>query len=258
MDFMFKHCPYDTHSKMYPGGLEKAVKGKTVFGLIQNIILTLGLLLLVSLSYVMFSGEISLKHLGFVPLVFGMLQGLSFFLLEISGFKQLKHMRQLNQLSERTAELSPRNVFNFITPLQLLLTISANLLCIYLTLRFNEYQLTADIIVIIGSLCLSNLMFIVVGYSMVHGKKLDPYQSAKDRHNNIQASLHAFISVSILISLYLTINEAVNHYSLDKWEPVFNSMYWILIMSLGLGATLKHLDIKEINFDVYKGTPAVK
>ncbi|MCF2949760.1 hypothetical protein L0668_16700 [Paraglaciecola aquimarina] len=252
MDYVFEHCPVESYGKMYPKGFESALKGKFTFSLVSNVILVLGLIVFVAASIFIFKGGAKLENFNFLPLAYGMLQGVPFFILELSGFKQFKQMREANHASKRTAELNPRSLFTFITPLKLASAVSACALCIYLILMFNDFIFNATVITLFVSLTLCNSLFLGLGYKIIHGKKLDPHQSAKDRHIATEVALGSFISVSIMVSIFFIFNQSVREYSLDIWEPMFNSIYWVLVMLLSTGQVLLRVKLHDIDFDVYK------
>ncbi|WP_158966074.1 hypothetical protein [Paraglaciecola sp. L3A3] len=258
MAYIFEHYPHSTHAKLYPKGYETALKGKIVFGLINGAILLLGLGIMVVISMVLFTGDKTLDQFNMVPMMYGLVQAIPFFILELSAFKQFKLMRNLNTDSKRSAELNPRGLFSFISPMQLFAAVAMFIICSYLILSFNNFVFDFDIAILFGSMVLANLLFIVLGYILVRGKRLDPHQSAKDRHTATQAALRSYISVSILISIFFIFNRSVDTYLLELWEPIFNTLYWLLVVLLSTGTMLKHVDLHDINFDVYKTSNPVK
>ena len=52
-----------------------------------------------------------------LPLMYGMLQFTPMIFLELLGAKQLKLMRKTDNRTNRKAELQPRRLFNYISPL---------------------------------------------------------------------------------------------------------------------------------------------
>ncbi|MDU0355442.1 hypothetical protein RS130_17370 [Paraglaciecola aquimarina] len=252
MSYVFEQCPYATHKKMYPKGYENALKVKFTFSLVSHVVLLIGLVIYVALGILIFTERANLEKFNFVPLAYGIAQGIPFFLIEVSGFKQFKQMRALNQSNKRTADLNPRSLFSFISPLQLALAVFACVLCVLLILVFNDFVFNSKVITLFISLLLCNTLFFVLGYKLIHGKKLDPHQSAKDRHIATKTALSSFISVSILVSVFFIFNQSVDAYSLDIWEPLFNSLYWLLVMLLSTGQVLLNVNLQEVDFDVYK------
>lgn len=151
-------------------------------------------------------GNIQLKNVIFLPFAYGFLQAIPFLLLEVSAIKQFKLMRHINAESKRHADLSPRNVFNYLSPVRLFTTIIMFFVCIYVMLALNDFNVSSDISILIGSMLLCNGLFVGLGYVLLHGKKLDPHQSAKDRHTMTSNVFRSYTSVSILVSVFFIIN----------------------------------------------------
>jgi hypothetical protein len=252
MDYIFKNYPIETYSKLYPDGYEKALKGKIVFSLISNAIFALGVLLIAALLIFVFKGEASLHKFGFVPLAFGMFQAIPLFMLELSGLKAFKKMRILNTDTKRSAELNPRGLFNFVSPFRLALTILLFFTCIFIVLKLNGFNMGEEQAILIGSMCLANSLFIALGYRLIHGKKMDPHQSTEDRYKTTSVVILSYTSISMLISVFFVFSISSNVLSLEMWEPIFNSLYWLGVMYLSTGSALKYVNVEDINYEVYK------
>ena len=254
IDYVFEHCPADKYAKLYPKGYEKTLEGKILFKLINIIILMIGFVIFVSAVIANQKGNIELKDMDFYPLAYGMLQVLPFLMLELSAFKQFKLMRNLNNHSKRQAELSPRNLFNYISPLRLFSTAIIFSACIFTMFSLNDFKMSEDIAVLIGSMLLCNGLFVGLGYVLLNGKKLDPHQSAADRHKMITAAFHSYTAASMLVSIFFIINRFVSHYYLSDWEPLLNSLYWQSMVLLSTGAMLKVTKLEDVNYEVYRTT----
>jgi hypothetical protein len=252
MDYIFEHCPADKYAKLYPKGYEKTLEGKILYKLLNIIILIIGLIVFVTFVIANQQGNIELKDMDFLPFAYGFLQALPFFILEVSALKQLKLMRNLNDQTKRQAELSPRSLFKYVSLRRIFTAVSMFFVCTFVMFSFNDFTISSDIAVLLGAMILCNGLFIGLGYVLLHGKKLDPHQSPKDRHIMTTAVFRSYTSVSILVSIFFIINRCVNHYSLDSWEPLFNSLYWQGVVLLSTGAMLKFTKLEEVNYDVYK------
>ena len=252
MDYIFEHCPADKYAKLYPKGYEKTLEGKILYKLLNIIILIIGLIVFVTLIIANHLGNIELKDIDFLPFAFGMLQALPFLILEISALKQFKLMRNLNDQTKRQAELSPRSLFNYVSPVRFLTAVIMFFACSIVMFSFNDFKISNEIGILVGSMVLCNGLFIGLGYTLLRGKKLDPHQSPEDRHKATTAVFRSYTSISILVSIFFIINRCVDYYSLDIWEPLLNSLYWQSVVLLSTGAMLKFTNLEEVNYDVYK------
>jgi hypothetical protein len=254
MNYVFKHCPFETHEKLYPKGYEKAIEGKVTFKLLNVVTTVIGVLLLIALVIITLNGNMQLSKINFVPMVYGMLQAIPFFVMEVSALKQFKLMRNRNSDTKRQAELNPRSMFNYVSPIRFFAAMLMFFVCITIISSFNDFELSASIVVLLVSMFLCNGLFVGLGYVLLHGKKLDPHQSPKDRHIMTTAAFHSYTSISILVSVFFILNRSVDHYALDDWEPLFNSLYWQSLILLSTGSALRLTHLEKINYDVYKTT----
>jgi hypothetical protein len=254
MIYVFKHCPFETHEKLYPKGYEKAIEGEVTFKLLNVVTTVIGVLLLIALVIITLNGNMQLSKINFVPMVYGMLQAIPFFVMEVSALKQFKLMRNRNSDTKRQAELNPRSMFNYVSPIRFFAAMLMFFVCITVIFSFNDFELSASIVVLLVSMFLCNGLFVGLGYVLLHGKKLDPHQSPKDRHIMTTAAFHSYTSISILVSVFFILNRSVDHYALDDWEPLFNSLYWQSLILLSTGSALRLTHLEKINYDVYKTT----
>jgi hypothetical protein len=252
MDYIFEHCPADKYAKLYPYGYKKTLEGKVLYKLLNIIILIIGIVLFVAFIIANQQGSIELEDVNFLPLTYGMLQALPFLILEVSALKQFKLMRNLNDPTKRQAELSPRSVFNYVSSILFFSAVIMFFVCTFVMFSLNDFKISTEIAVLFGSMLLCNSLFVGLGSVLLKGKKLDPHQSPEDRHKMITTAFRSYISVSILVSVYFIINRCVDHYSLDSWEPLFNSLYWQSVVLLTTGALLKLTKLEDVNYGVYK------
>ena len=256
MDYVLKNCPFETHEKLYPKGYEKTIEGKVTFKVLNFVTMAMGVLLLIAFFIATFNDSMQLSKINFVPMAYGMVQAIPFFLLEVSALKQLKLMRSRNSETKRQADLNPRSLFNYVSPVRFFAAVIMFFVCSYIIFSFNDFEISASIAVLLGSMLLCNGLFVGLGYVLLHGKKLDPHQSPEDRRISTTAVFHSYTSVSILVSVFFILNRSVEHYVLHDWEPLFNSLYWQVLMLLSTGAALKRTNLETVNYDVYKTTPS--
>ena len=83
-------------------------------------------------------------------------------------------------------------------------------------------------------------------------QKLDPYQDSPDRIKAIGSTVKSLVIMSIFVSLFLIFREGTDDMELDKYKPLFMSIYLISIISVSIGSRLNSLKLEDNNFDVYK------
>jgi len=257
VDGVLKNFPPEIYPKLYPVPVEKVIASKTSYKLLNNIIIVIGLVLLTIHLYISADYVGNEKVAEGLPLMFGMVQFIPFILLEVSGCRQLKLMRKANKSTSRTADLTPRHLFNYVSPLSVVLAVVLLLAFVGFDLYINNFIITSDLIIKVLTLCLVHALFIGLAIWHLTGKRLDPHQSTEDRSNQTEFSLQSMVSVSIFLSIFLMANSAVDVYQLYSLEIIINTIYFQVIAFYGIGGMLKKIHIDKINFDVYKADKSV-
>ncbi|WP_340679654.1 hypothetical protein, partial [Paraglaciecola sp.] len=191
-------------------------------------------------------------QLAFVPMLLGLIQAIPYVLLELFNFKQLKVMRVLNTQSKRQADLAPRSLFSFVSPVKVFSALVLFVTCVVSLLYFENFTLSNELMILLGSLLLSNGLFVFVTVNLLYGKKMDPHQSAGDRVKVIRTNLNSFVYTSILISVFFILNKSVDAFNWQHIEIIFNSLYWQLVISFSVGSLPRGTRLSEINFEVYR------
>ncbi len=185
---------------------------------------------------------------------FFFLQMVPHILMELSTWRWYKLMREAALPTTRTADLKPRHLFDFISPLYVALAVL--LYVLWLVFYVYEHRQTTpwewnQYVTIVGITAI-NLLFAYTIFRFIRGQKFDPYQATQDRQKQIGGVIKVHVYSSIFMSLFLIIMDLVNVYHLDRFEPVFLGAYLQLMTVFGLGTMLRSLNIKDIDFDVYK------
>lgn len=192
------------------------------------------------------------EHILFV-LAFAILQMTPYFYLEIATWRWHALVRATAHQSKRSAELRPRKLFDFASPVSVGIAVALLLgwFLFYVTIhndgtpwRWNQY--VTMLVIPIHLLCAYNV------FKTIKGKNLNPHQATQDRLRNIQAIVQVNIFASIGMSTFMIIMELVNIYRLDMYEPLFLSGYIQFMVIFGIGQLLRTYQIKSIDFDVYK------
>lgn len=252
MKQVMEKYPPATHPKLYPQSAAQQQSANNKFIWVSRVILSLGLILAALLFYALEQNITSTAKMALVPLVFGLVQAIPYLMIEIISSRHLKLMRQLNTKVTRQAELAPRQLFSFIEPYKVFSAVALFLLCIGSVAYFEQFKLTADLLVLLVTMLLSNGLFVVLTLKLLYGKKLDPYQSNADRSKIITASVNSFVFTSVLISVYLGLNRSVDVFGLQDIEIIFNSLYWQLVALMSTGSMLRNNAVDDLNFEVYR------
>lgn len=127
----------------------------------------------------------------------------------------------------------------------------------FISLYVEGFSLSSDALIVICALTLSNVTSIAVTIFNLSGTRLDPHQSTHDRNKQIAFTTKSLAHVSIYVSLFLIAHLTIKHFSIPYLEIMINSIYFQLVIFLGIGAMLKKIKVEELNFDVYKRDAAL-
>ncbi|WP_027835240.1 hypothetical protein [Maritalea myrionectae] len=261
--YVLETCPPEQYPKLYESTFyaePEAVIRRTLtrFKLMNMAIGNLGIALLIAMAITYYSPhEIKQNgHILFV-LLFAILQMVPCFYIEFATWRWHAHVRATVQPSKRTADLRPRRLFDFISPIWVGLAggLLITWFVLYLTINNDgtPWQWNHYLTMIIFPI---QMLFAFKIYRAINGKKSDPHQSYQDQIRNIQTVVQVNIFASIGMSLFLIIMELVNLYRLDMYEPLFLSGYVQFMVIFGIGQLMRTYSIKSVDFDVYKAETA--
>jgi len=249
---VFKTYPASEYPRLYVKSIDAYRSKQRIFKLANHIILSLGIVLLIA---IVIWENMTQGHIDqIIPWIYFMIQALPLMMLEYSGFAYFKLMRKTDTRKTRRAELNPRRLFSFISPMIVgtaLILIIACLLVFYLMHGF-EFHPRNDTFIIGLTLIASNILYAGIIYWNLYGKKLNPFQATKDRMKQIEGTIKSLVFLSIAASLFLILNGIVENFHLNYLEAAMMSLYLQLIIFIGLGTVLRSLRIENIDFDVYK------
>lgn len=242
--------PQSKYPKLYPVSVEVLeIWMKRYLG-INYLILCLGLFIV---AYGAITGVEEMLGINSLAVVFSffMLQYMPMLMLEFSSFKYLRKMREANTQTKRTADLSPRKLSDYFDPKWVFITIASHfffigLIVFFIYNPFKGFGGTTNLVV----LFLTDLFFISLIAWHVYGKKRDPYQAKEDRVRVIKNIARGMFITSNLVVAFVSfslINKAYGSPELKESAMVF---YFIILAIISLRSML--VDVKKVNFDVYK------
>ncbi|MBL1214306.1 MAG: hypothetical protein HND52_13185 [Ignavibacteriae bacterium] len=253
---VLQNYPPEQYPKLYVKPIKFYNSVLRSFKIANQIILAIGIAGIIGLGYLDMSHEGSIAE--FIPLIYFMIQILPVFLMEVFGFAYFKMMRKADTRTTRKAELMPRKLTDFVSPIAVGLAIFMFFACLlfFYLLEGFQYDLRNDTFIIFLTLGFSNLFFCVIIYWNIYGKKLDPYQAGKDRVRQIEITVKSLVYMSILASMFLILTKSINVFDLDYLETALMSVYLQIVIWLGLGSMLKNIRLENLDFDVYKNEAA--
>lgn len=245
IDYVFETYPPSKYPKLYPKPIEYFKQMQRKYKKMNLAIMGIGLLLLAVLMGYARNGERNEAIMG----VYFFLQISPMMLIEIGAFKYYKLMRTIDTRTTRKAELRPRRLFDFVSPIIFGLAILIYVAFIVLMLYIRQFDFPwFGGYWNIFAITLANLFFAGVVIWHMYGKKRDPYQSYEDRTRQITLVTKQMVFMSIAATLFVALIVILASLDLRNLQPTVMSLYFQLITALGF----RTLRIDTLNFDVYK------
>ncbi|MEE8296050.1 MAG: hypothetical protein V3R64_10095 [Sphingomonadales bacterium] len=174
--------------------------------------------------------------------------------LEIKGLKIHQRMRKANIGSPRKAELNPRHLFDFISPVFVALAVLlyAGWMAHFIYNLGFDAPWRWEVYLTLAGITGMNLLFAGIAAKFMLGKKINPHQAYKDRLNNIETVVKTSVFASIAASVFLIMTDLADTYAWELYDPIMMSVYVQVILSLSLGIEIKKIKVEAIDFEVYK------
>ena len=256
MRYVMDTYPPEKYPKLYPQSVERYRIGQAVFRAANRIVIAIGFGILFLVMFVIdhstFADDGYISE--FWPALFGVIQFVPLFGLEISEFGQMKLMRKADISSTRTANLRPRRLFDHVSPQVVSLAVAAIAATIVVDLYVHDFEVSLghDTVQRAIVLLVSNAMLAGLGAWLLYGRKLNPHQSVEDRARHVRAALTSFAYCSIVMSMFFTVTAIDDVFDIDFLDAAIMSLYFQAVVTLSLGFLLRSQPLEEMNFDVYK------
>lgn len=256
MRFVIEHLPPSVYPKLYNGENSTMQSTYQRLAWFNRLMLVVGGLII---GYLLFATEQQMVE-GYLWIIFGfgMLQAMPVVLMDFACLKQYKAMRDSELNTKRKVNLNRKSIFNHTSPQLLALTGAVMLIAMIADLYFHGFDTSLGIDLYEGSLILiaAHVFFAWVVRWRVYGKKLNPYQDAKDEAKEIDTVVMSALTTSMSLSVFMATMSGINAFELDQFEPVIMSLYLQAIFGMTMLYGLRHQNITKQNFDVYKADPA--
>ena len=258
--YLIDTYPATTYPHLYPKdlaavGADGMHRKLTRFLAICYAIAGLGVALLIVL---LFNGYRMADKGGdeiFVLLAF-LVQSLPIMLIMFRESRQAPLLRKAFKARTRQADLRPRRLFDFVSPLLVgsAVILFGLWLYVYLGSRDITRQPLPEIIATVGGMSLMNILFAIGISRVLSGNKLNPFMASADKRKYAGIICRSLLMVSCIASLFLMMTQAADTYALEIVDPVITSLYMQLCTWLGLGLSMDGLKIEDMDFEAYRDT----
>lgn len=256
MRYIFEHFPPEQYPCLYPGNSATLSHQANRFEFVNRAIFCSGLLLLAGCVYWDINNQGYISEM--IPVVFLMWQMTPIMLLEYREKEYFSQMRKADLRTKRSSGLVPRRLFDFVSPLLILIALGAVILAIVVDIAVNQHIETFALGLGKGTLMrtiliiVCNIVFAVIIYYNLHGKRHDPHQDEKDRLVVMETTIKSLVQVSIAMSIFFAIREGTDDMGVDYLQASMMSLYCVIVAFMSIGSKISNIKIEQLNFDVYK------
>ena len=153
-----------------------------------------------------------------------------------------EHKRSLPE-GKRKAILQRRGLFDFVSPFIVFLAVLAYFLFAGFVIYIQQHPFLGFAgLVNIGALTLVYAVNAFCVYTMLYGKKSNPFETHAGRVHTIGRVVKSSVYSCIVIVVYLSLNFSLRLLDLKSWEPFALSVFFVicsLLASMGFTAPLR-------------------
>lgn len=250
--------PPAEYPKLYPGsfGHDSAanfIGGFTSYKILNGLAFIIGLALL---GWAIFTGYTPKETGGeeTIVMLYAMIQAIPNIRAEIAAHEQLKAMRNLDKSSKRVADLSPRKLFDFVSPIAVLLaaTLFISWLVVFIMNEGPIAEWKSNVYISLSLLSVVHIGYAIATKRAIHGKKLDPYQATKDQLKAIETKVKMYVYSLIFVNLFLLVNTAIEISGREVFDPIAMTIYFQLLVACVMELLFRVQKIELTDFEVYR------
>lgn len=245
MTHVLDNYPPSTHPRLYPRPVEHYERKRSTYRILNYMTLAIGFVVFAALT----TADFDRKTYANAVFFYFLLQLAPLLWIEYSLRVELKLMRELNTRSVRSAELSPRRLFDVMSPMLLwsIVFVYLGFWVFVAWFRQFDYPWFGGYLNNLIITAMNVFFASILGWQM-YGKKLNPHQTEEDRmrHTRRLALLLGFISIAATLYAVMTILLSASEYR--EFQPFARSLYFQVIAFMSF--QVYRLDNSD--FDVYR------
>ena len=242
-----KH-PQKQYPKLYPVSRDAIDMGINIFKNINRVVLLIGIYIVVYGAYSQSEEMLNIDSSA-ILIGFFLLQYVPYLIMEFSGFKLLKLMRQANKQSIRKADLQPRKMLSYFSPFYLILLVISNLSFIGIVEYFvrHPFEHFGGYHNLLGLVFIDVFMFSILAWN-IYSKNKNPHLSNKDHRMQLEKIAKIMVLTIVMVTIF-TISELIMSATGTRGHiDVLMSVYFLLLAFVGMSA----YRLDNFNFEVYR------
>lgn len=243
--------PPSTHNKLYPMPIELINSYARRFWQLNVAVVIIGLSILLEKIY-SGSDEMLNWDTQSVITIYWLLQFLPYAFAGFITQQYLALMRAKNTDSKRRADMQPRKLSNFVSPIMLGCAVLLYLIFIAMVIYFVQHPF--DGFAGYWNILFVTLMNACLGFSifnMLYRKKSNPHEEKNDSNFRAKITINFLVLISIGGTLFIGSAFVLSAFDLRHITDIVHSFYFQLIVLFNLNS----YRLDKINFSVYQSSP---
>ena len=249
---IIKNYPKSQYPKLYPNGIDESSieKRKMALKYCANCGLAFGLFTIAYSAWNQFPDLLNWDDQA-VSMLLYVLQILPLILFSVIAPLCIRIKKTHTKSSIRKAQLVPRNLFTFVQPFLVAVTLLA--LVTYFTLLSiiaqDPFPGFAGILPNTLGVLAINAAFAGYVFRLIYGKSGRSNLSADDQFRRTSLNTRLMFLGSLAVSLFLSLSLCLSWFDLKIWGPIFQSAFFIFMLLLITNNTERASDI---DYSVYQ------
>ena len=245
MTHVLDNYPPSTHPRLYPRPLEHYEGKRSAYQILNYMIVAIGVAIFAWLTTVDFDR----KTFGNASFYYFLLQIGPMLWFEHTLRAELKLMRELDTRSTRSADLTPRRLFDVMSPALFwsIVVVYVGFWVFVAWFRQFDYPWFGGFQNNLIITAMNVFFASILGWQM-YGKKLNPHQAAEDRMRHTRRLAVLLGLVSIAATLYAVMTILLSAAEYREFQPFARSLYFQVITFM----SFQVYRIDNSNFDVYR------
>lgn len=165
------------------------------------------------------------------------------------GFLYFNPLRVRDTRKRRSAELAPRRLFDFVSPMAAASAIGLYVAFVFFIVAVDQldYPWFGGYLNVVGITVIDLLCVASIVYSL-RARRRDPFQSSSDRRRHVGFAVRLAVFTSVAATLSVAISIGLALLELRDYIPIFKSLYFMLLAVV----CFRQFRIDGVDFEVYR------
>ena len=258
--YVLETYPPAEYPKLYPNSFGYDAKadytsGLTTYKILNGFAILVGLGLL---GWAIFTGYTPSPTGGeeVLIVIYLFIQSIPHIKTEVAAYQHRKAMHYFDKSTTRVADLTPRKLFDFVSPVAVYLaaTLFISWLVFFIATEGPITEWQDNIYISMAVLLSVHIGYVIAIKRTIYSKKLDPHQATKDQLTAIETRIKMYVYSIIFLNLFMLVNTAIEVSGYEILDPIATTLYFQVLIATIMELLFRTQKIEAIDFEVYRET----